>query len=196
MANKELWTEYNGKGFGAEYADYAVRATKDEDGNVIADTYATKAPMTGATAQANGKAGLVPAPLIADKDKYLKGDGTWDVAGSDKLPSGEPAARFWYAPMRQNSGSGATSEWKLGVYGTGAGTFNSFTITAESQGNGVLVKESVFNNASNGQVLYKNNNVGFAFKTVNEVPSSTASDSGKVLKVNQSGSAEWAILGA
>ena len=33
--------------------------------------------FTGATAQANGDSGLVPAPLIADKDKYLKGDGTW-----------------------------------------------------------------------------------------------------------------------
>ena len=33
--------------------------------------------MTGATAQANGTAGYAPQPLIADKDKYLKGDGTW-----------------------------------------------------------------------------------------------------------------------
>ena len=33
--------------------------------------------FTGATAQANGVAGIVPAPLIADKDKFLKGDGTW-----------------------------------------------------------------------------------------------------------------------
>ena len=31
----------------------------------------------GATSLANGQPGVVPAPLIADKDKYLKGDGTW-----------------------------------------------------------------------------------------------------------------------
>jgi hypothetical protein len=31
----------------------------------------------GATASANGVEGLVPAPKIADKDKFLKGDGTW-----------------------------------------------------------------------------------------------------------------------
>ena len=37
--------------------------------------------FTGATAQANGVAGLVPAPLIADKDKFLKGDGTWADPG-------------------------------------------------------------------------------------------------------------------
>ena len=37
--------------------------------------------MTGATDQANGAKGLVPAPLIVDKDKFLKGDGTWAEAG-------------------------------------------------------------------------------------------------------------------
>lgn len=36
------------------------------------------APFIGATSQAGGTQGLVPAPLIADKDKYLKGDGSWD----------------------------------------------------------------------------------------------------------------------
>ena len=33
--------------------------------------------MTGATISSNGAAGYVPRPLIADKDKFLKGDGTW-----------------------------------------------------------------------------------------------------------------------
>lgn len=33
----------------------------------------------GATSLANGTVGNVPAPTIADKDKYLKGDGTWDT---------------------------------------------------------------------------------------------------------------------
>ncbi len=31
----------------------------------------------GATANDDGTSGLVPAPAIADADKYLKGDGTW-----------------------------------------------------------------------------------------------------------------------
>lgn len=35
----------------------------------------------GATASQDGTHGLVPAPLIADKDKFLKGDGTWSNAG-------------------------------------------------------------------------------------------------------------------
>lgn len=39
--------------------------------------------MTGATANADGKTGFVPRPRIADKDKFLKGDGTWgDVAAT------------------------------------------------------------------------------------------------------------------
>ena len=37
--------------------------------------------VVGATSVANGVAGLVPAPLIADRDKFLKGDGTWAAAG-------------------------------------------------------------------------------------------------------------------
>lgn len=44
------------------------------------------ATMTGATASTNGVKGLVPAPAIADKDRYLKGDGSYgDVGG---LPVG------------------------------------------------------------------------------------------------------------
>ena len=42
MTTKNLWTEYNGKGFSAEHADYAERATADKAGNDIASTYATK----------------------------------------------------------------------------------------------------------------------------------------------------------
>lgn len=85
MTIKNLWTEYNGKGFAAEYSEYAERASKDEKGNNISETYALNQSMTGATLQADGTSGLVPAPLIADKDKYLKGDGTWTTINA--LPS-------------------------------------------------------------------------------------------------------------
>jgi hypothetical protein len=39
------------------------------------------APFIGATDQTGGTQGLVPGPLIADKDKFLKGDGSWGEAG-------------------------------------------------------------------------------------------------------------------
>lgn len=40
--------------------------------------------MVGATATRNGEAGLVPAPKKEDRNRFLKGDGTWaDVAVDD-----------------------------------------------------------------------------------------------------------------
>lgn len=37
--------------------------------------------MTGATANAAGHSGLVPAPAAGSQNKFLRGDGTWQVAG-------------------------------------------------------------------------------------------------------------------
>jgi len=58
----------------------------DEHGIVIGlDTTALDIPtMTGATDQAAGTSGLVPAPAAGDEDKFLKGDGTWDTPIFDK----------------------------------------------------------------------------------------------------------------
>ena len=54
----------------------------DQNGIAHIDT------MMGATDQANGAKGLVPAPSIADKDKVLKGDGTWgSVSGGSSTLS-------------------------------------------------------------------------------------------------------------
>lgn len=89
---KQLWSKFGGKGFSAEHAKYAERATTDEQGNNLTLTVTnsqvtaiggklisavTPAEMTGATASTDGESGLVPAPAVADKDKFLKGDGTW-----------------------------------------------------------------------------------------------------------------------
>lgn len=49
----------------------------------------TASTMQGATSTTDGVSGLVPQPLIADKDKVLKGDGTWgDAATVEANPSG------------------------------------------------------------------------------------------------------------
>lgn len=37
--------------------------------------------MKGATASTSGNAGLVPAPAAGNQNKFLRGDGTWQVAG-------------------------------------------------------------------------------------------------------------------
>lgn len=56
--------------------------------------YTAKTPppaMTGATSSAAGTTGLVPAPTAGAKDKYLRGDGTWqtpqDTTYDDATPS-------------------------------------------------------------------------------------------------------------
>ncbi len=49
----------------------------EEDGSEHNGFLITIKDMVGATADKDGKAGTVPAPHSADKDKYLKGDGTW-----------------------------------------------------------------------------------------------------------------------
>jgi hypothetical protein len=45
--------------------------------NTISATDTTYDVFTGATASTDGTSGLVPAPVIGDEIKYLKGDGTW-----------------------------------------------------------------------------------------------------------------------
>lgn len=40
--------------------------------------------MTGATADAAGTSGLVPAPVAGEQDKYLRGDGVWAAPLSDE----------------------------------------------------------------------------------------------------------------
>lgn len=40
--------------------------------------------MTGATVDAAGTSGLVPAPVAGEQDKFLRGDGTWAAALSDE----------------------------------------------------------------------------------------------------------------
>lgn len=78
---------------GTKVADYSIDGTSgalyaptpsvddvEVDGaSVVSSGVATINTMTGATSQANGAKGLVPQPTTADKDKYLKGDGTWDT---------------------------------------------------------------------------------------------------------------------
>lgn len=45
--------------------------------------------MAGCSATTNGLPGLVPAPSAGDQEKYLRGDGTWQPAGSSSdIPDG------------------------------------------------------------------------------------------------------------
>ena len=58
--------------------DVATVATSgDYDDLINKPVIPSYSVFTGATSSTDGTSGLVPAPLIADKDKYLKGDGSW-----------------------------------------------------------------------------------------------------------------------
>lgn len=58
---------------------YTAGTNVQINNGVISATDTTYSAFNGATAGADGSSGLVPQPLIADKDKFLKGDGTWDT---------------------------------------------------------------------------------------------------------------------
>ena len=235
---KELIDSYNGQGFAAEYAKYAVKAKTDVNGNEIDKTYATNAVMTGATEQANGKAGLVPAPLIADRDKYLKGDGTWstinvaeqkvDILTKTSSLTTDDFDTAWNALANGHiigvwySISNIPYLFLMDKYYTHYSSGNRIVFThvrnpvlLENQYEGIVRDALTWNRSNTSMVLTTipiipspiNQFNKFLFtsgqdsstpiwKSINEVPSSTSSDSGKVLKVNQSGNAEWAEAGS
>ena len=55
--------------------------TVDEDGTLHGSSSVDE--MTGATADKDGTSGTVPAPTAGDRDKFLRGDGTWAEAKQD-----------------------------------------------------------------------------------------------------------------
>ena len=74
----------------AEYPDPTIILTTPDLGVTVAPLVGgfvpaefipagSNSPFVGATPTEDGLQGLVPAPLIADETKYLKGDGTWDT---------------------------------------------------------------------------------------------------------------------
>ncbi len=66
-----------------------VDDVKVDGTSVVTDKIANINTMTGATSYANGTKGLVPAPAIADREKFLRGDGTWqESADVEANPTG------------------------------------------------------------------------------------------------------------
>lgn len=68
----------------ADVGGHTVKADVPADAKFTDHTYSI---MTGATASANGKYGLVPSPAAGRQNYFLRGDGTWaHVTASDCLP--------------------------------------------------------------------------------------------------------------
>lgn len=54
----------------------------------VDDSNTTYSDFTGATEDSNGESGLVPTPQISDKNKFLKGDGTFAIPTDTKNTAG------------------------------------------------------------------------------------------------------------
>lgn len=175
--------------------------------------------MTGATAQSDGASGIVPAPAIADRDKFLKGDGTWAAPPEVNLSA------YYY----DEYGNGLSAKRTTGArpYGStslvgSSGNLNNYDMDATFYLDWGRTAQSMFNVSTGdsglsyigfgshpendaarryllpkpegGKYAKANSEGKIVWDYVKEVPASTPTDSGKVLTVNQSGSAEWAQL--
>lgn len=73
--------------------------------------YAENKNMTGATASANGAAGLVPSPGAGTQTKFLRGDGTWQMPDLSAMITGltealqTPADNDFYVGQYTNGGT-------------------------------------------------------------------------------------------
>ena len=68
-----------------KYVDYNGLSSYDSEiKDWVDDEISTsKTDFQGATSQAAGAAGQVPAPSAGDNEKFLRGDGTWASTNSD-----------------------------------------------------------------------------------------------------------------
>lgn len=85
--NPDHWERTTAADEGGNYVDVDEKfptGLNVADIDIDGDQHYIKVPyMTGATSQADGAGGLVPAPEAGDEGKFFKGDGSWgDVAGS------------------------------------------------------------------------------------------------------------------
>ena len=95
----------------------ANKAVLDVDGNPINTTYLKSVPVyTGATTTAAGTAGLVKAPEITDREKFLKGNGEWaevpKVTKLDLLDMIYPVGSIYMSVNSSDPGSLFGGTWE------------------------------------------------------------------------------------
>jgi len=67
----------------------AVNENEYDDLNTALMKLENRPDFVGATSSEDGERGLVPAPLKADAEKFLKGDGTWSTVEGSEIGDGE-----------------------------------------------------------------------------------------------------------
>ena len=119
--------------------------------------------MTGATSSSAGTSGLVPAPASGNEEKFLKGDGTWDIpkfTGTlDDIPDGK---NYYKSPYYIQAGSVAETGSSVSVtfpkeYAEEPLIFVVYTSTETSNATPTVVSRS-----TTGFTVKKGSTAGYA----------------------------------
>ena len=152
------------------------------DAKAVGDALAGKSPtshthnnMTGATASAAGKPGLVPAPAAGKQGQFLRGDGTWQTPANTTYSNATQSAAGLMS---------AADKKKLDGVATGANKYSLPTATASVLG-GVKTGSNITN--SGGVLsLTKANVTGALGFTPTEVTAQTTDPgAGSALTTNK-----------
>lgn len=76
--------------------------------------------MTGASSSAAGATGLVPAPIVGDQTKYLRGDGTWQSITTNTVKQNSNTSNANYPLLfKYTSGTSTTAKTEQTYFNTG-----------------------------------------------------------------------------
>lgn len=122
--------EVDESSYTAEYTVYTPVGGQyfavDQDG-MMSDKVFPYSTFVGASNSTDGEVGLVPAPLIADVDKFLKADGSWAAAGGGGIKALTSADYNWPT-------TGTKTSVALWLLPNGLYTFDSSTSVTVSSG--------------------------------------------------------------
>lgn len=115
--------------------------------NVISATDTTYTHFTGATASADGTAGLVPAPVAGDDTKFLSGDGTWGTPAGATYTAG---ANVQISAQNVISATDTTYSNFVGTDGQTAGTAGLVPAPATTDAGKFLKADGTWDTAGGG----------------------------------------------
>ena len=139
-----IYSDGTYEGIGGNVDDVKIDGT-----SIVTSKVANIPTLTGATSQADGSKGLVPAPLIADRSKFLKADGTWDEPGGGYTEvTGTLTAGSTTLTLSNDSiGTSKTFEFFTDTFGVSPTAISvesgAMTLTFESRSSDLSVKVRV-----------------------------------------------------
>lgn len=112
--------------------------------------------MVGASGVSNGVAGLVTQPLIGDENKFLRGDGSWQVTGGGGGTPGSPNLSVQYnnggafGGVTGTSSDGTQVTWTAGVLRATSPRIT--TSIFDTNGNAIITLNALGSAANNFQI--------------------------------------------